>query len=139
MAARGAPEVSKQTLILACSARKLDTPARAVDIYQGALFRMGKEYAEQRGMKIVILSALYGLLEADQVIEPYNLKMQKTYEGEWPQGFGYYLGGSLYFANAPSRFVRLVPFGRIGKMLGYMKQLNAGVPRPDVFANAGPP
>lgn len=131
--------MTQQTLILACSARKRADMAKAIDMYDGALFKMGREYGEARGMRIFILSALYGIIPAERVIATYDKKFTKTYDGAWPEGYGYYLGGSLYFANAPTRFVRLVPFGRIGKMLGYMKQLNAGVPRQHVFDNATGP
>jgi hypothetical protein len=46
---------------------------QAKDAYSSPVFRAGRRYAEHFAEKWVILSAKYGFLEADQLIEPYNL------------------------------------------------------------------
>jgi len=63
------------TVIIGCSSRKKSFPCRALNMYQGALFKKAKRYAEIRGKEILILSAKYGLLKPDQKIEPYNLSL----------------------------------------------------------------
>lgn len=39
------------------------------------LFRKAREYAEREGDAWFILSALYGVVEPDKVIEPYNVRL----------------------------------------------------------------
>lgn len=59
--------------LIACSSQKLEHPAPALDLYQGALFKKSRAYAERRGVDaIFILSAKHGLVPAKQVIAPYN-------------------------------------------------------------------
>lgn len=116
----------RKLIILACSARKLSRACKAVDIYQGAIFKFGRQYAETNNYEIVILSALHGFLKPETVIEPYNVKMKKPYVGPWPVGEGFYVGGQLYFANAPQRFQPLVPPAKLGFMLSSLKQLTTG-------------
>lgn len=121
------------TLVLACSGSKLDHAARAVDIYQGTLFKRGRAYAEAQGWRIVILSALHGFLDADTVIEPYNKRFTEQFRGPWREDlFGYYLGGQDYFGRAPDRLQPLIPSDRIGKMVFYMEQLSV-IGRDELF------
>ncbi len=56
--------MSYRVLLLACSAAKLDHGAQAVDVYQGAIFRKGLEYAKREGLWVMILSAKHGWLAA---------------------------------------------------------------------------
>ena len=116
----------RRLIILACSAKKLDHAARAVDIYQGSIFKFGLQYANTNRYDVVILSALHGFLQPGTVIEPYNVKMKKPYVGPWPVGEGFYVGGQLYFAKAPPRFQPLVPPAQLGYMLQSLKQLCTG-------------
>lgn len=46
---------------------------QAKDAYSSPVFKAGRRYAEHFAEKWVILSAKYGFLEADQLIEQYNL------------------------------------------------------------------
>lgn len=110
-------------LILACSARKMSCDARAMDMYQGAIFRKGIEIAKRQNLHPFILSAKYGLINWDKWIEPYDQKMKGGYRGPWPEGSGYYLGGQLYFKHVPDRFKPLVPSGTIGYMLQNLNRL----------------
>ena len=66
--------------IIACSARKsrlLESGSRlpAREAYMGQAFRFSREAVERRGAPYFILSAHYGLLAPDSVIENYNVKM----------------------------------------------------------------
>lgn len=99
---------------------------KAGDMYIGALHRKGALIAERYNIPVKILSAKYGWLEPEQVIETYDTKFKHNYDGDWmgPETYGYYVGGSLYFANAPvPRFQRLVPKTGIGTMLGNLTKM----------------
>lgn len=73
------------TYVVPCGAAKLDHAAPARELYTGSGFRhtltaaqaaAAGDEADGRGpARVLILSALYGLLELDTVIEPYDLKM----------------------------------------------------------------
>lgn len=75
------------TYVIPCGAGKLDHAAPAKDLYTGSMFRQTYENvarlatedrAAGRGagqVRILILSAKLGLIEVDQEIEPYELKM----------------------------------------------------------------
>jgi len=65
----------KVLVILGCSKRKLTHAARARDLYQGALFKAGLAYATRAGADVAILSAKYGVLHPDDLVEPYDLQM----------------------------------------------------------------
>lgn len=70
------PKKGKTVVLIACSSRKLDRPARARDLYQGTLFRASLDWAaSQPPDEICILSAKYGLVDLEQVIEPYDLTL----------------------------------------------------------------
>ena len=126
---------AKRCLVLACSARKLNRPATALDIYQGAIFRKGVEYARTHNLLPFVLSAKLGLIAWDTMVEPYNQKMQacQHYRGPWPQLPGFYLGGQLYFRHAPEHLQPLVPATKMGFMLANLNRLLAGEPRSNLF------
>ena len=100
----------KKLLLIACSKHKhrhLESgPAR--QIYTGTLFRFGLRYAEQIGADITILSAKYGLIKPDDVIDTYDQRMKGAYDGPWPEKPGFYVGGKDYFGKAPDHLKPLV-------------------------------
>lgn len=109
------------TLLLSCSNKKLDTsvPVRADDLYQGQMFKFGLKYADTFGYRVLILSAKLGWLERGSLIETYDHRFNKPYQGAFPEGEGFYFGGRPYFKNAPARFKPLVVGARgYGDMLG---------------------
>lgn len=75
------------TYVIPCGGAKLDRPAPARELYVGQMFRhtldnverlAAIDEAEGRGpARVLILSARYGLIELDQVIEPYDLRMEQ--------------------------------------------------------------
>lgn len=106
-------------LLLACSSDKDLTPEPmpASDRYTGSLFRVGLTIAEEKGWHVLILSAKFGFIEKTTLIPYYNQRLQKAYQGDYPDGSGFYLGGIDYFGNAPERFKPLVEPASIGKMV----------------------
>lgn len=75
------------TYVIPCGGAKLDHPARAQDLYTGSMFRHTWDNAtrsaaldEGAGLgpaRVLILSAKYGLVEPDQVLQPYDLRMSE--------------------------------------------------------------
>ncbi|WP_122053649.1 DUF6884 domain-containing protein [Vibrio sp. Evd11] len=67
--------MKKNTLIIACSNSKLPHVARAIDLYTGNVFQTLKRNTDSNPLEdwnILILSGKHGLLEATELIEPYN-------------------------------------------------------------------
>ncbi len=66
----------KRLLILACSSSKLDQPAPALLLYQGPLFLVTRKWFAAAGpLKVLILSAKHGLIDAQQKLAPYDQRM----------------------------------------------------------------
>lgn len=76
--------------LIACASSKRDRPAPALELYDSTLFNLSVRYAEQRGVgSIYVLSAKYGLVEADRVIAPYDRSLNDMRVGEvreWAAG-----------------------------------------------------
>jgi hypothetical protein len=131
--------MSHRVLLLACSATKLSVPAPAYQIYQGAIFRKGLDWAQREGLWVMILSAKYGLINWDYPVSPYDQLMDGNYRGPWPKDAagndlsGYYLGGARYFKHAPSRLKPLVPSGTMGFMMRDLNKLLNGATRDSLF------
>lgn len=58
--------------LVACSARKLDRRAPAADLYTGALFVKARRYVELTCASWHVLSALYGLVDPADELDPYD-------------------------------------------------------------------
>lgn len=114
-----------KTLLLACSAKKNRYLVRAPAscLYTGTLFRLGMKWAEQNGYNVLILSAKYGWVQPEQIIDTYDQKLTTPFIGPWPETGGFYLGGRMYFSQAPARFQPLTPGDKIGIMAKRVKQL----------------
>lgn len=62
-----------ELVVVPCGSRKLGWPARAADMYLGSYHRACRKAAEAlQPARLLILSARYGLLDLDDVIEPYD-------------------------------------------------------------------
>lgn len=62
-----------ELVVIPCGSRKLDRPARAADLYTGSYHRACRKAADAlRPERLLILSARYGLLDLDDVVEPYD-------------------------------------------------------------------
>ncbi len=60
-------------VLISCVAKKKSVPCKASEMYISPLFKKAFEYAKKQAPhKIYILSAKYGLLDIDTVIDPYN-------------------------------------------------------------------
>lgn len=115
-------------LLLACSKAKLKVEQiEAHRLYTGNLFKAGYSYGVKMGYDILILSAKYGFIKPGRIIAPYDERFSEVYTGSWPDGKGYYVGGPLYFGNAPRRFEPLVKDERgIGGMVSQLQMMIRG-------------
>jgi hypothetical protein len=65
-------------VVIPCGGAKLHRPAPAGELYTGSYHRACRRAADAltaQGGTVVVLSALYGLVPLDQVLEPYDLRM----------------------------------------------------------------
>jgi len=65
--------------LVSCTKLKADHPCKAREMYQeSTLFKKALKYIEQKDYEgCYILSAKYGFLQLNQVIEPYDLTLNK--------------------------------------------------------------
>lgn len=73
-------------VLIPCGKRKREKSAPAKDLYTSALFKRHRAYAESLGAPWFILSAKHGLLHPDELVEPYNVtmnKMPKSAREDW--------------------------------------------------------
>lgn len=69
-------------LLVGCVSRKEPTARAARDLYNSELFRRRRAFAEKSGSQWLILSALYGLVHPDAVIEPYEATLKRASKKE---------------------------------------------------------
>jgi hypothetical protein len=69
--------MTKTFVIIPCGGAKLDKAAPARELYTGSMFRdqLATALTMTTPDRIRILSAKHGLLELDQIVEPYDVKM----------------------------------------------------------------
>lgn len=80
------PDSPADLVLVGCVKTKLDAPAPAKDLYVSALFRKERAYAERSGARWFVLSAEHGLVQPEQVLHPYDLRLSKTsraYRRSW--------------------------------------------------------
>jgi predicted site-specific integrase-resolvase len=65
----------KIVLVTACGAKKLEKPAPAGELYKSSRIRYLRKKSRQLEIPFYILSAKYGLVNSETVIEPYEKKM----------------------------------------------------------------
>ncbi|MHB1751672.1 MAG: DUF6884 domain-containing protein [Acidiferrobacter sp.] len=67
----------RSMVLIACVKKKRETRALAKDLYMSPLFRLNFQYAcSLQPDRIFILSALYGLVDPEEPIEPYNVTLK---------------------------------------------------------------
>lgn len=95
-----------QLVVIPCGSRKLGSPARSADMYVGSYHRACRKAADAlRPGLLLILSARHGLLDLDDVIEPYDT----------PHGAADAVTGQVLLEQATARgIVRLDPVVALG-------------------------
>lgn len=66
--------------LIGCTSRKQDYKCPAIEMYtKSNYFNLKLDYCKKINVdKIYILSAKYGLLEPEEIIEPYNVHLKET-------------------------------------------------------------
>ena len=68
--------------LVSCVSKKHPSAAQAKDLYRSALFAKSRDFVEQRCESWFILSAKYGLVEPNEVLEPYEETLNTKSCGE---------------------------------------------------------
>ncbi len=63
--------------LIACCGPKLDRPAAVRELYTSPLFRKSVAFAERNGWRWAVLSAKHGLVQPDDVLEPYDVTLSR--------------------------------------------------------------
>ena len=66
------PPSEPRVALVGCSALKQKRPAPARELYTSGLFRASLAFAEATCAEVFVVSAMYGLLSLEQVVEPYD-------------------------------------------------------------------
>ena len=66
----------KILVITSCTSSKLNYAAPAKSLYQGVLFRKIKKIVNYNNLDFKILSAKYGILDANDIIKPYEKELK---------------------------------------------------------------
>jgi len=64
-------------ILVGCVSQKEPTPMPARHLYTGELFRRRRRFAEKSGSQWFVLSALYGLVDPETVVEPYDVALKR--------------------------------------------------------------
>ena len=76
----------RELILIGCVKSKLERPAAAKELYTSRLFRGARCWAERRGSRWMILSALHGLVGPEDTIAPYEatlLTMGQAERRKW--------------------------------------------------------
>lgn len=132
-----------KVVLISCVSMKLDAQAKARDLYISPLFKMNLAYAQlQKPDAIYILSAKYGLLDLESIIDPYEQTLNTMKSGQvkdWALDVIDQMEGKVNFKKdeiiflAGERYRKfLMPLCRnakvpleglgIGKQLGWLKK-----------------
>lgn len=119
-----------KTLLISCGKEKRQSPFKAKNLYCGPLFIKQRLLAEEKFDNYFILSAKFGLLHPDEIIEPYDVKLEMSIQKEWitmvleqvkniKSDKIYLLGGELYTKNLANLLQAEVLFPKLppGKMM----------------------
>lgn len=71
-------------VLISCVSKKRNESCKARDLYISDLFKKALYYSENviKADKIFVLSAKYGLVSLDEIIEPYDKTLNKMKKGE---------------------------------------------------------
>lgn len=76
--------VTPDVILIGCTKAKRSEPAAARDLYDlSDLFRRRRQYAEAAGVPWAVLSARHGVIDPDQVIEPYDFTIRQRMTDAW--------------------------------------------------------
>lgn len=126
----------KRLLIMSCGKSKAENPGKAIDVYQGQTFKMVRKYLERNNhLDVKIISAKYGMLDYNDRIWPYDIKMNEinslTYKEAYSAYFNtlaneydkiFVIGGWKYRNILPANYIDYCAVGKIGQQLSQLKK-----------------
>lgn len=74
--------MKKTIALIACGKNKLPHAALAKELYIGELFKKARKYSENVHSSYYILSALHGLVDPNECLEPYNYTLNDLSKSE---------------------------------------------------------
>lgn len=101
-------------IVIPCGRAKLSEPAAAGDLYIGGQHRLARQAADRiaadTGGRIVILSALHGLVDLDRVLEPYDVTVgdPEAIRPEWVRGQLVDMGARSLITLTPKAYTDLL-------------------------------
>jgi hypothetical protein len=124
--------------LVACCSTKGSKPAPAAELYCSDLFKKSAAYARATCGSWLILSALYGVVEPERVIHPYNFtlaELSKRERESWawrtedalaarfPGRVCFVVLGGIHYEAAVERLPHEAPLARlpIGRRLAWLK------------------
>jgi len=136
---------NSRLLLVSCSKKKFSEPGKAINVYDGPYFHIIRSNSRPNsGIDIKIISAKYGLIDADDKIAPYDYKMtredakiyKQVYKKDLEELFSEYstiafCGSKLYASVMPENNAYIIN-ARIGIQLHLLKEwlCNNGQPIP---------
>jgi len=102
------------TIVIPCGRAKLDEPAAAGDLYTGSQHRLARQAADRiaadTGGRVVILSALHGLVDLDRVLEPYDVTIgdEGAIRPDWVRWQLVDMGARTVIALTPNGYTDLL-------------------------------
>ena len=135
---------SEKLLIVSCTKNKNPHGKTAIEVYSGStMFRHLVEISKIHCLNLWIRSARYGFIEGDHPLSSYDQRLGEGgvfQNSSYPEGSGYWFGAADYFADAPSRFERLLPPMHYGRAEAAMNWLKVSLDyRNNYFAGDPPP
>lgn len=144
--------------VIPCAAQKADSPKPARELYTSANFRHVLTAAEAEAAattrelgtpaRVVILSALHGILELDDVVDPYDVKMgivgsiatdriadqlrrldPRTVCAMLPRAYGRALAGAVDQVNAAGSDVEYLDLYEYSPGIGYQRGTATAITR----------
>lgn len=74
---RQSNKAGRTVVLVSCVKQKQEQPEAAAQLYVSPLFRKARQFAQTFGDDWFILSALYGLVAPEQLLEPYDLTLKE--------------------------------------------------------------
>jgi hypothetical protein len=123
-------------LILSCSKRKADKAGKAIKVYQGVAYnQLRNYYSKNNHLDVKIISAKYGPIDKNDIIDPYDNKMnvrsseiykiafRKEFETLSKQYDDIFVFGGKNYQNVVSGFEKFqFTQGKIGEQLRQLKK-----------------
>lgn len=126
-----------RVVLVGCVSKKQALAAPAKDLYVSDLFRKRRAYVESSGLRWFILSALHGVLDPEDEIEPYDVRLSKLPRRErmmWGQRVARELeerlgalGAVTFEVHAGAAYAEAIE-GPIGELGGTVVLPLAGLP-----------